>query len=140
LFTEGNGGDLGAGKEKEQVGSPDLATGQKEKGKDVMVSALADVNSALQGMHVDHKVDDPGRKEEFEEERGKKRGTYKKMGRGVRSSIQEKVVKEVGQKWGVDALASDMVIDEGVVEENVMQGDTKKIKLAGLANQSCGTQ
>jgi len=62
------------------------------------------------------------------------------MGRGVRSSIQEKVVKEVGQKWGVDALASDMVIDEGVVEENVMQGDTKKIKLAGLANQSCGTQ
>jgi len=33
-----------------------------------------------------------------------------------------------------------MVLDGGVVEESAVEGDTKKLKKAGLANQSCETQ
>ena len=105
-----------------------------------MVSTPADVNSALQGMHVDHKSNDPGMKEESEEEKGKKHETYTKRERGMQSRNQEKAVKAVGQKRGADALTSDMMIDGGMVEENAMEGDSKKIKLVGLANQSYGTQ
>jgi len=75
LFMEGKGGEQVVEKEKVQAGSPVQGLGQEEKGKEVVAAVPTDVNSALQGMHVDHKADDPGRKEEFEEERGKKRGT-----------------------------------------------------------------
>ena len=58
----------------------------------------------------------------------------------MQSRKQEKEARAVGQKRGADALSVDIVLDGGVVEESAVEGDAKKLKKAGLANQSCETQ
>jgi len=140
LFMEGKGGEQVVEKEKVQAGSPVQGLGQEEKGKEVVAAVPTDVNSALQGMHVDYILNDPGREGASEEEKKRKRGTYKRVERGVQSRKQGKEARAVGQKRGADALSVDMVLDGGVVEESAVEGDAKKLKKVGLANQSCETQ
>ncbi|CAO2149240.1 unnamed protein product [Urochloa humidicola] len=122
LAVANEGGEIVAGKEDGRV---------KEN----------DVNSTLQPMHVERVVEgEGGSKKAVQKEMTRRKGTYKKVHRetGDRRTIGE-VKATAGKRVAEEELRKEVEMEEGSEREEEVVGN-KKAKIAGLANQSCGSQ
>ncbi|CAN6181980.1 unnamed protein product [Urochloa humidicola] len=110
------------------------------------VQAQGNVNSSLQTMQFDHKEEEVRGKEVMmskggeKKEDGRKKGTYRKTNRARDEMGTIQTVKEVVRKRSAHDVEMETV--GGVSEEEGKRdaAANKKAKLAGLADQSCGSQ